>query len=365
MDRRRLGHPPRRSTRAGRGEHESRPSAALPAVQRGGRRRRRADGRRTARLGAREHGQAVVPDHQRRHGGGPSQSRRVAADASGPDRDRHRRLADAGRHPRPPARSPDVARADRVQRPDADRSGPGSFPVSPRRLRSRLGGRRGRAPGLVHQPAPRPLPVPRARQRRRRRLARPGRASGTSASSRSSIRRQWFQALCVLRGLAAGVRVVAGARAPGPPPVRAGARRADPHEPRHPRHAAPGTGGVLPCRSTTCRTRWRRRRRRRATARVRIRRQVEDSIREARHSIWDLRSPMLVSRDLPRALREAGERVIAGRPVELDVKVSGAARTIGSARGRTASAHRPGGAQQRGPPRTRHHRDGRARLPRR
>ena len=59
---------------------------------------------------------------------------------------------------------------------------------------------------------------------------------------------------------------------------------------------------------------------------VQIRRQVEDSIREARHSIWDLRSPMLVSRDLPRALREAGERVIAGRPVELDVKVSGAAR---------------------------------------
>ena len=60
---------------------------------------------------------------------------------------------------------------------------------------------------------------------------------------------------------------------------------------------------------------------------LRIRRQVEDSIREARHSIWDLRSPMLVSRDLPRALREAGERVIAGRPVELDVKVSGSART--------------------------------------
>jgi signal transduction histidine kinase len=60
---------------------------------------------------------------------------------------------------------------------------------------------------------------------------------------------------------------------------------------------------------------------------LRIRRQVEDSSREARHSIWDLRSPMLVSRDLPRALREAGERVIAGRPVQLDVKVSGSART--------------------------------------
>ena len=63
---------------------------------------------------------------------------------------------------------------------------------------------------------------------------------------------------------------------------------------------------------------------------LRIRRQVEDSIREARQSIWDLRSPKLVSRDLPRALREAGERVIAGRPVELDVKVNGAARTSAS-----------------------------------
>jgi len=63
---------------------------------------------------------------------------------------------------------------------------------------------------------------------------------------------------------------------------------------------------------------------------LRIRRQVEDSIREARQSIWDLRSPKLASRDLPRALREAGERVIAGRSVELDVKVSGAARLSAS-----------------------------------
>ena len=63
---------------------------------------------------------------------------------------------------------------------------------------------------------------------------------------------------------------------------------------------------------------------------LQIRRQVEDSIREARQSIWDLRSPRLLPHDLPRALREAGERVIAGRPVELDVKVSGAARTSAS-----------------------------------
>ena len=63
---------------------------------------------------------------------------------------------------------------------------------------------------------------------------------------------------------------------------------------------------------------------------TRVRRQVEAYIREARQSIWDLRSPKHASYDLPRALREAGERVIAGRPVDLDVRVSGAARTSAS-----------------------------------
>jgi signal transduction histidine kinase len=38
-----------------------------------------------------------------------------------------------------------------------------------------------------------------------------------------------------------------------------------------------------------------------------MRRQVED-IREARQSIWDLRSPKLQGQDLTAALREAGER---------------------------------------------------------
>jgi ligand-binding sensor domain-containing protein/two-component sensor histidine kinase len=56
---------------------------------------------------------------------------------------------------------------------------------------------------------------------------------------------------------------------------------------------------------------------------LRIRRQVEDYIRQARRSILDLRTPTLASRDLPQALREAAERVIAGRPVELDVTVKG------------------------------------------
>jgi signal transduction histidine kinase len=56
---------------------------------------------------------------------------------------------------------------------------------------------------------------------------------------------------------------------------------------------------------------------------LRIRRQVEDYIRQARRSILDLRTPTLASRDLPQAIREAAERVIGGRPVELDVTVKG------------------------------------------
>ena len=60
---------------------------------------------------------------------------------------------------------------------------------------------------------------------------------------------------------------------------------------------------------------------------LRIRRQVEDYIRQARRSILDLRTPTLASRDLPQAIREAAERVIAGRPVELDVTVKGTPHT--------------------------------------
>jgi signal transduction histidine kinase len=55
-----------------------------------------------------------------------------------------------------------------------------------------------------------------------------------------------------------------------------------------------------------------------------IRRRVEDYIREARQSIWDLRSPVLERRSLPEALREVGARTIADRPVALDVSVKGA-----------------------------------------
>jgi signal transduction histidine kinase len=47
----------------------------------------------------------------------------------------------------------------------------------------------------------------------------------------------------------------------------------------------------------------------------RVRRQVEEYIREARESIWNLRTPMLNTRDLATALRESGERSTAGSPV--------------------------------------------------
>ena len=55
-----------------------------------------------------------------------------------------------------------------------------------------------------------------------------------------------------------------------------------------------------------------------------IRRRVEEYIRDARQSIWDLRSPVLERRSFPDALREVGARAIADRPVALDVNVKGA-----------------------------------------
>ena len=55
----------------------------------------------------------------------------------------------------------------------------------------------------------------------------------------------------------------------------------------------------------------------------RIRRRVEEYIREARQSIWDLRSPVLERRSFPEALREVGSRAIADSAVSLDVSVKG------------------------------------------
>ena len=56
---------------------------------------------------------------------------------------------------------------------------------------------------------------------------------------------------------------------------------------------------------------------------TRVRWQIEDSIRRVRHSIWELRSPILESNDLSCALRHAAEEAVAGRAVELAVSARG------------------------------------------
>lgn len=56
---------------------------------------------------------------------------------------------------------------------------------------------------------------------------------------------------------------------------------------------------------------------------TRLRRQVARYIRETRQSIWDLRSPMLETRDIVSALREAGENLAAGSDVRLEYDVTG------------------------------------------
>jgi signal transduction histidine kinase/ligand-binding sensor domain-containing protein len=55
-----------------------------------------------------------------------------------------------------------------------------------------------------------------------------------------------------------------------------------------------------------------------------MRRRVEGYLREARLSIWDLRTPLVAAQDFPQALREVGERAIGDRPVRLDLVVNGA-----------------------------------------
>ena len=59
---------------------------------------------------------------------------------------------------------------------------------------------------------------------------------------------------------------------------------------------------------------------------VRIRRHVEAYIREARQSIWDLRSPVLETHDLGTALRDFGKRAAAGTPVRFMATVTGTPR---------------------------------------
>lgn len=61
---------------------------------------------------------------------------------------------------------------------------------------------------------------------------------------------------------------------------------------------------------------------------VRMRKQVEEYIREARQSIWDLRSPKLKSQDLVTALRESGERAAGNAGVSFALSVSGSPRRL-------------------------------------
>ena len=54
-----------------------------------------------------------------------------------------------------------------------------------------------------------------------------------------------------------------------------------------------------------------------------LRKQVEGFIREARQSIWNLRSPALAVHDLPTALREAGETLTLGTGIRFEIVVDG------------------------------------------
>lgn len=56
---------------------------------------------------------------------------------------------------------------------------------------------------------------------------------------------------------------------------------------------------------------------------TRIRRLVESYIREARQSIWDLRSPLLDARDMASALHAFGKRAVADTPVRFAMTVNG------------------------------------------
>jgi signal transduction histidine kinase/ligand-binding sensor domain-containing protein len=57
---------------------------------------------------------------------------------------------------------------------------------------------------------------------------------------------------------------------------------------------------------------------------IRMRKQVEEHIREARHSIWNLRSPALRRRDLGTALRAFAEQAAASTAMTVGVDVTGA-----------------------------------------
>lgn len=58
------------------------------------------------------------------------------------------------------------------------------------------------------------------------------------------------------------------------------------------------------------------------------RREVEEYIRETRQSIWNLRSPKLERGDLAAALRQTGDRVTSGTPVQFTLTATGQRRRL-------------------------------------
>ena len=57
-----------------------------------------------------------------------------------------------------------------------------------------------------------------------------------------------------------------------------------------------------------------------------IRRETERCLREAREFVWELRLPTLEEKDLPEALREAGEQIVGGQAVQFHTTVKGSRR---------------------------------------
>ena len=57
-----------------------------------------------------------------------------------------------------------------------------------------------------------------------------------------------------------------------------------------------------------------------------IRRETELCLREAREFVWELRLPTLEEKDLPEALREAGEQIVGGQAVQFHTTVKGSRR---------------------------------------
>ncbi len=66
---------------------------------------------------------------------------------------------------------------------------------------------------------------------------------------------------------------------------------------------------------------------------VRMRKQVEEYIRDARQSIWNLRTPRLDMRDLATAMRESAERAAAGLPVDVEFAQHGVPQASSAATG--------------------------------